>query len=123
MAVEVGFAERVGGIERIFFFDDLGVAGGAVGIREVVCDAVGEAVLSDELGETVAVGVVGEVDGLAVGVRSTDQLIIEGVNVGDERAGLKSRTTLGGVAVGVVGVAGEAVVGGEGLGLIRQEAA
>ena len=44
MPVEVDFAEGIGGIERVFFFDDLGVAGGVVRVGQVVVEALGEAV-------------------------------------------------------------------------------
>ena len=82
MAVKVDFGEFLAaGGEGVFFFDDLGVAGGVVGIGEVVVEALGEAAARDELGEAVAVGVVGEVD-YNVSVRSADQPIVEAVNVG-----------------------------------------
>ena len=39
--------------------------------------------MGDEFGEAVAVGVVGEVDGLAVGGGAADEAVVEGVGVGD----------------------------------------
>ena len=90
VAVEVDFAEWIGVIERVFFFDDLGVAGGVVRVGQVVVEALGEAALGNEFGETMAVGVVGEVDGLSVGRGAADELVVEAVDVGDGRSGLKS---------------------------------
>ena len=120
----IGFTERVGGIERVFFFDDLGVAGGVVRVGQVVVEALSEAALGDEFDKAVAVGVVGEVDGFSVRRGAADEFVVEAVNVGDGggRSRWDSGDTLGGIAVGVVDVAGEAVVGGEGLGLVREEA-
>ena len=125
MAIEMDFLELFGGwSERIFFLDDLGVAGGVVCVGQVVVEALGEAALGDEFGEAETVGVVGEVDGFSVRRGAADEFVVEGINVGDVggRSRWDSGDTLGGVAVGVVGVGGETVVGGEGLGLIRQEA-
>ena len=51
------------------------------------------------------------------------RFVVERIDVGERRGRIGVRHPLGrsGVAVGVVGVAGEAVVGGEGLGLVRDE--
>ena len=45
-------------------------------------EALGEATLGDEFGEAVAVGVVGEVDGFAVGGGAADEAVIEAISVG-----------------------------------------
>ena len=70
-----------------------------------------------------AVGVIGEVDGFSVRRGAPDELVVERIDVGERRGRIGVRHPLGrsGVAVGVVGVAGEAVVGSEGLGLVRDD--
>ena len=55
---------------------------------------MGEAALANEFGETMAVGVVGEVDGGSVRCGAANEFVIETVNVGDGgRPGWDSRDT------------------------------
>ncbi len=83
MAVEVDFGQVAAcRLTRVFLFDDLGVAGRVVGVGEVVMDAPGKSALRDELGQTMAVGIVGEVDDAAIGADAADETVVEAVGVG-----------------------------------------
>ena len=118
VAVEVDFSQRAGGLERFFFFDDLAVAGGVIAIGEIGGEALCQAALGDEFAQSRAVAIIGEVDGFSVRCDAADEFVVEGVNVRrSDQCRVISDQRRGRIAVGVVGVGGEAVVDGEGLGL------
>lgn len=109
------------------FFHDLGVASVVIGVLEVVDGVICDWVIGySSSGDEESVGIVGEVDGGPVGEGAADEFVAEVVDVVDTTTfgvgdAVKRAGGLGGVAVGVVAVTVELVVGVVALGLVGEE--